>query len=358
MPPLFTAPPPFRNMPAAPTMGAPPMQMAQAPDWRRQMLMADMLMGQGASGPPVKHWAEGFGRLVQIAGGAYMANKAGKGEQAELDALERVMMERGTSLPAGVGLSSLPDGVRNQLISDALLGEASEFGFTEVGGRLYRTDPQTGEAKPLTEAEADLRSVGGALVKVYEDGRVAEVYRAPSEGGAPKAPSVAEFYGPDGRPYKAQWNGSEWVPVGGAKAPSAPGVGDVIGPIFQKLASGEPLTAGEVRAMEEYQRLNPVERMLNQSFADPAVGQAMAEAKAAPAVPGVPELGPGTAAPLAPAAPNAAPNLSEYAEPGEAPEQTAARLVQSAKAALAAGADPAEVERRMQALGLDPALLR
>lgn len=122
-------PPPFRNMPPAPGMPVGPgaLNVEVAPDWRRNMAMADALMQQGMGPAPVRHWAEGLGRLAQIVGGGIMKGRAEDARKTEEDTLSKVLTERGLSLPDGVSLGSLPPEVRGELIAQTLSPQQDEL---------------------------------------------------------------------------------------------------------------------------------------------------------------------------------------------------------------------------------------
>lgn len=172
-------PPNMTPQPMAPTMGAAPMQMAAAPDWRRQMMMANMLMGQGMGGPPVRHWAEGLGRLAQVVGGAYLAKKAHSGETAQLDELGKVLAERGMTLPDGMSLASLPEDVRNNLIANALDPAADEMVQVWDGQQMVWVPKSQAQGKPSTVPYAvDLQ---GDLMKAQAGRSNTNVYMPPGE---------------------------------------------------------------------------------------------------------------------------------------------------------------------------------
>lgn len=122
-------PPPFRNMPAAPGMPVGPqaLNVEAAPDWRRSMQMADAMLQQGMGPAPVRHWAEGLGRLAQIVGGGIMKGRAEDARGTEEDTLAKVLTERGLKLPDGVSLSSLPPEVRGELIAQTLSPQQDEL---------------------------------------------------------------------------------------------------------------------------------------------------------------------------------------------------------------------------------------
>lgn len=303
---------------------------------------------------PQTHWLQTLGNLAMVGVDQWRRSDATKKQASAIaDLLAGPATTGGTLNPAAMGAAEAGGGYSGpkgatatrpnadhsrlvNLLTDSpdLMGAFQQIAVQQqfpeyFGGDLQQVwdpdqnayvwgRPQPGQiAKP---SGSDWQNAGnGMLYRERPDGSL-EWQRAPGSGGSgtAKAPTIQTFYDENGNEFKAQWNGAEWVPVGGAKAnaPDVPSPSDVVGPILQKIARGEPLSEGERAALDEYQRTDAIDRLVRQQLDDEAV--------------------------------------LPYAEPGEDLTQTRTRLSQQAQEAIDQGADPAEVFRMLLEMGVSP----
>jgi len=109
------------------------------------------------------------------------------------------------------------------------------------------------QMSPYERAQIDLRqrqldAESKKLLEISEGTTVFDpvsrkpVYTAPKDE---EAPTVQTFFGDDGREYKAQWVNGEWVPIGGAKAPSGFAIRSTPDGGFEMVQGGAKLTENQ-----------------------------------------------------------------------------------------------------------------
>lgn len=151
------APPPFYATDPQQTI-----KMRDSGDWRRNEALAQLLQ-QDAQRAQVQSPWEGALRLGQVALSGLHQKRAKEGEQQEMDALQRVLMENGYALPEGIDLSMMPPEVRNAMLASALAPKEREV--MEVNGRLVWKD--SGElASTDFFGETEVKEVDGQLVQI------------------------------------------------------------------------------------------------------------------------------------------------------------------------------------------------
>jgi len=119
-------------------------------------------------------------------------------------------------------------------VLDALMGQEMKRSDMQYQAQLAQSDPMyQAQLAQLTAPQAadpfaGTMEIGGVLYG--PDGQGGFVPLITPQGGMPDAPETQTFFDETtGQEYRAQWNGQEWVRIGGTKAPSGPLVENNIG---------------------------------------------------------------------------------------------------------------------------------
>jgi hypothetical protein len=127
-----------------------------------------------------------------------------------------LMMAIGTDIASGGkgrGLAMLPGMIDDRARRQAYMQEQQQQAQarSQTAAWLQPRDPEL--AQLVQQGAIDSKTA------------VSEWYKKEQAKRAmPDAPDVVEIFDDQGRPQKAMWNGREYVPVGGSKAPQGPGI--------------------------------------------------------------------------------------------------------------------------------------
>jgi hypothetical protein len=163
-------------------------------------------------------------------------------------------------------------------------------------------------------------------------------------------------------PSDGSWHTIATAPRFEAKTPPQPTNASVIAPILGKIAAGQPLTAGEQKALDTYKSISPIDQLMQQELGG---GSPSVQTPAPTPVQPAPQ------ASVAPVQPNPRPQVPTVQRP--APQAAAAgsyttlagrkvsgmtarySQIQDAKTLVSKGADKNAVRQRLISYGIDPA---
>ncbi|MGL4811912.1 MAG: hypothetical protein ACRCXM_09050 [Beijerinckiaceae bacterium] len=167
-------------------------------------------------------------------------------------------------------------------VLEALMGQEMKRGDMQFQAQLAQSDPmyqaqleaQQLELEALRNPVAAPREpieVGGVLLDplTYEP-----IFDSRTAGGAGAPETQVFFDEATGQEYRAQWNGTEWVRIGGTKAPSGPlvenNIGGADGKFEEAFAKGDAATIETVNnaglaAQRNLGRIDQLESILGQT---------------------------------------------------------------------------------------------
>lgn len=226
----------------------------------RKRKLAELMMREGTQTGPIGHWSQGAARMVNALMGGIAMNRADKaeseGRKSATDALARALSGDMGSAPS----QQDPNGAMMEAINNPWQSPQGSAMAMDMWKRQntpkepdWQTFNQGNDVYRWNAADPNSRP------EIFHDG----------PEGAAAAPEVKEIFDEQtGQKLKVQWNGTEWVPLGGKAVPDN-GITVMPDGTVQIGGSGKPLTEAQskdtvfaTRAEGALQEFEPVSTAL------------------------------------------------------------------------------------------------